>query len=450
MKQIGSLFRAPQAPAVPASDPRPEEIVSLERRLRSGRTMTLFGFGGFVLWLAFANLSGAVVAPGSVVVSTDVKKVQHQAGGIVGAIHIRNGQRVQGGDLLIRLDETIPRTTLAQIESQLTNTIARRARLEAERDGRAELRLPEGFEASGPEAAQAAAGEQRLLTEDRETRAQQADQLREKIGQLDQEIAGLNAQIKSGGLQATLIKRELASVETLFQKNLIPLNRLIALQRDAARIEGEVGALTSSVAKARGQIAELNLQLLTLDQKARADAVKELRDAEGQIAQLVEKRVAALDVLSRVEIRSPQSGFVHELAVHTIGGVINPGEKILAIVPDNDQLTIEMRLNPQDIDQVHLGQSATLRLSAFNQRTTPELNAKVERIAADVTRDQQTGAYYYIARAAIDDAELKKLGELALVPGMPVEAFIKTSDRTPWSYLTKPITDALARAMKED
>jgi HlyD family secretion protein len=439
--KLGSIFQI----GGPAAQPSP-----IDTRVVFGRRLVFFGFGGFVAWLAIANLSGAVVASGSVVVATDVKKIQHQAGGIVGEIHVRNGQRVNGGDLLVRLNETIPRTTLAQIESQLTNAIARRARLEAERDGRAELRFPEGFAQSGAEAQQAIAGEQRLLSEDRESRSKQADQLRERIGQLDQEIEGLEAQRQAGGKQASLIKRELAAVEGLFQKNLVPMTRLIALQREAARIDGDVGALGASIAKARGQIAELNLQLLALDQKARADAVKDLRDVEGQIAQLTERRVAALDVLARVEVRAPQSGYIHELAVHTVDGVINPGETIMAIVPDTDKLSVEVRVNPQDIDQIHLGQTATLRLSAFNQRTTPELDAKLERIAADVSRDPQTGVYFYVARVAIEENELAKLGKLALVPGMPVEAFIKTGDRTALSYFSKPLKDSFARAFRED
>lgn len=427
----------------------PEEA-SLSSRIKLGRYAVVFGFGGFAVWLMFATLSGAVVASGAIVVDSEVKKVQHQTGGIVGQIFVENGKRVNAGDLLVRLDETIPRTTLAQVDSQLNSAIARRARLEAIRDDRDEPRFPVGFATSSEDAAAAAAGERRLLKEERTTRAQEAGQIREKIGQLNQEISGVNAQISSLHNQISLIKRELSGVQSLYAKNLVPLTRLIALERDAAKLEGDVGTSTASIAKSRGQIAELNLQLLTLDQKARSDAVKELREVEGQISQFIEKRIAAQDVLGRIDIRAPQSGFVHEMTVHTIGGVINAGEAIMNIVPDSDRLTVEVKVNPQDIDNVHIGQRAVLRLSAFNQRTTPELIGKVDRVAANVTHETQSNTNYYVVRAGIPDGEIAKLGPLKLIPGMPAEAFIQTGDRPAWSYFAKPLTDALSRSLREE
>lgn len=423
---------------------------SLRGKVAFGMAVTVFGFFGIVAWFGLANLSGAVVAPGAVVVESDVKKVQHQTGGIVGAIMAANGQRVRAGETLIRLDETIPRTNLGQIVAQLTQLVGRRARLEAERDGHERLRLPENFAAFGPGAPLVAAGEQRLLDEDRATRAQQTGQLRERIGQFEREIEGLVAQRAANGRQAELIRDELRGVQDLYNKNLAPITRLASLQREAARLDGENGQLAASVAKTRGQISEIKLQLLAIPQKARADAVKELREVESNIAQLIERRIAAEDILARIDIRAPQSGFVHEMTVHTVGGVIAPGETLMQIVPDNDRLAIEIRVSPADIDQLQMGQKAVLRLSAFNQRTTPELTGTLARIAADATREPQTGAMYYIARVTIDDTELRKLQGLTLQPGMPAEVFVETGERAAWSYFAKPLIDAFHRAFREE
>lgn len=441
---------------VPALTPREEAQQSLPPRPAMARQIGLggavvgLGFCGFIAWLVFAQLSGAVMAPAMVVVEGEVKRIQHLAGGIVGAIPVANGQRVASGDVLIRLDDTIPRTNLAQIVSQLVQQTGRRARLEAERDDRADLALPAGFREMGPEALAVAEGEQRLLSENRALRERQADQLRERAGQYQREIEGLEAQFAGKKEEARLIAVELRGVLELFEKNLIPINRVSALQREAARLQGETGSLIASMAKARGQIAEINLQLLSLDNRMRTEAMKELREVEGAIAQLIERRAAAEDVLARIEIRAPQSGFVHELAVHTIGGVIAPGQTVLAIVPDNEKLAVELRLSPIDIDQIRLGQRVMLRLSAFNQRTTPELPGRITRVAADATREPQTGMTFFVARAEMEPGSIARLGPLTLTPGMPVEAFVETGERSALSYFAKPLTDAFHRAFREE
>lgn len=422
----------------------------IRRHVLTGFLAVGIGFAGFLAWLFAADLAAAVMAPGQIIVETDVKKVQHQMGGTIGEIRARNGDRIRAGDLLVRLDDTQARSSLGIVTSQLTQLGGRRARLEAERDGRDRLQLPPDFHAGGAEAENVARGEQRLLSENREFRQAQVEQLRERSGQYEREIEGLTAQQNSNRRQAELIRSELQGVQELFEKNLVPLTRLTALQRDAVRLEGENGALTASIAKARGQIAEIALQLISVEQKARAEAVKELREVEAQIAQLVERKVAASDVLARIEIRAPQSGYVHESKVQTIGGVIAPGETIMMIVPDNDKLAIEMRVSPVDIDQIHLGQKAILRFSAFNQRTTPELIGTLTRIGADAVREPQTGMTYYVARAHVSEAELKKINGLVLSPGMPVEVFVETGSRSAWSYFAKPLTDAFRRAFREE
>lgn len=414
-----------------------------------GLASVMLGFLGFVLWLMTADLSGAVVASGQVVIESDVKKIQHQMGGIVGEINVRNGQRVAAGDVLVRLDETIPRTNLAQIISQFVQATGRRARLEAERDDRETLVLPEGFAATSAEATEVASGEQRLLTESRTVRRQQVEQLRERIGQFEREIEGLTAQTDARKRESALIRTELKGVQALYDKQLVPLQRMTALQREAARLDGESGSLIASIAKSRGQIAEINLQLLSIDQKTRADAIKDLREVEAMLSQLIEKRAASLDILQRIDIRAPQSGYVHELAVHTIGGVIAPGEAIMQIVPDTEKLAVEMKVSPSDIDQLRIGQKTILRLSAFNQRTTPEVEAEITRISADASREAQTGATFYVIRATVSETEMQKLAGLTLSPGMPVEAFVTTESRSAFTYFAKPLMDAMHRSYRE-
>ncbi len=425
-----------------------------EPRLRGlvigGMLTVVVGFLGFVVWAVSTSISGAVLASGQFVVESDVKRVQHAQGGTVDRITVRNGDRVAAGDLLVRLDDTLPRTNLAQIVSQLMQLTARRGRLEAERDDRADIIFPPELFTLGPEAAEIALAEERLLREVRATRAAQRQQLLERVGQLMREIEGLGAQTNAKQREVELITLELKGVEELYAKNLVPISRLTLLQREAARLTGENGAFVAAIAKARGQIAEINVQALSLEQTARTDAAKELREVETAIAQLQERRVAALDILNRIEIRSPQTGFVHEQTVKTIGGVVAPGETLMLIVPDGDKLSIEARVSPIDIDQVRVGQKVHLRLSALNQRTTPELRGAVTRVAADLSRDQPGGPPFYTVRLAIDESEIRKIDGKTLVPGMPVEAFIETGERSVISYLVRPLTDAFARTFREE
>lgn len=433
-----------------ADHPDLPPVPLLRGRIIIGIFAMVFGFFGLVFWLVTANLAGAVVAAGQIVVENDIKKIQHQTGGIIGEIRVRDGQRVVAGEVLARLDEIIPRTNLAQVVSQWTQLTGRRARLEAERDDRDTLNLPANFPDLGVEAASVASGEQRLLKESRMARVQQGEQLRQRIGQFEREIEGLAAQIDAKRRETVLITAELKGVQELYNKQLVSLQRLSQLQRDSARLDGESGILIANTAKVRGQIAEINLQLLSIDQKVKTDSVKELREVEAQISQLVERRIAALDILRRIDIRAPQSGYVHDMKVHTVGGVISPGEAIMQIVPDSDSLAVELRVGVTDIDQIRIGQKTVLRLPAFNQRTTPELFGSLTRIAADATREPQTGAMYFVARANVDEKELLKLKGLVLMPGMPVEAFVETGDRSALSYFAKPLTDAFQRSFKEE
>ena len=409
-------------------------------------------FGGTIgLWAATATLSGAVVAPGQFVVDTYVKKVQHPTGGIVGDLKVREGDRVSEGDLLIRLDETVTRANLQIVSKQLDEFVARRARLEAERDGKAKIELPEEFQprANDPAVVKLMEAERTLFEARMSAREGQKSQLKKRISQLQDEITGLKAQQTAKARESALISKELEGVRELYQKNLVQLTRLSALEREAASLEGQRGQLIAAVAQSEGKIAETSLQIIQIDEETRAEVMKELREIQGRMAEYGERRVAAEDQLKRVEIRSPSAGYVHQLAVHTVGGVISPAEPAMLIVPANDSLTLEAKVLPQEIDQLVVGQHANVRVHASNQRTTPELSGTLSRIAADVTREPQTGATYYTIRVALPREEVARLGNVKLQAGMQAEVYVQTHDRTPLQYFIKPLQDQIARAFRE-
>jgi HlyD family secretion protein len=424
---------------------------SIRRQTLAGLGVVIVLFGGFGVWAATTALSGAVIAAGQVVVESNVKKVQHPTGGIVGEIRVRDGDRVQTGDLLLRLDETVTRANLSMVVKQLDQFEARQARLIAERDDLPNFNVPASLLArqAHPDVAEVLAGE-RSLFEARRTAIQgQRAQLKERVAQLREEIRGLEAQALAKRKQVALINQELEGVEKLYKQNLVPITRLTSLQREASRLDGEEGQLVAQIASSKGRIAETELQIIQLVQELKREVATELRDTQAKIGEFVERKVAAEDQLKRIELRAPQDGFVHQLAVHTVGGVINAGEPVRLIVPQADTMVVEARIAPQDIDQVHPGQQVTLRFSAFSQRTTPEIYGTLSRVSADLTRETQTNVSYYTIRITIPEEELKKLEGKALLPGMPVEAFIQTGSRTALSYLVKPFEDQVARAFRE-
>ena len=425
---------------------------SLRSHLLAGLTTLAVLGGGVGGWAATTELSGAVVAPGLVVVDSHVKKVQHPTGGVVGEIRVKDGDQVAAGDLVLRLDETITRANLAVVTKSLDELAARQARLEAERDGRRTISIRDELRARSSEAGIAALvdGEQRLFELREQARAGQKAQLKERTDQLKEQIAGLALQADAKAEEIKLIQDELNGVQELWRKNLIPISRVTALRREETRIKGERGQLIAGVAQAKGKISETELQIIQIDQDLRSEVAKELGEIQAKTAELVERKVAAQDQLKRIDIRAPLGGTVHQLSVHTLGGVIAPGDALMLIVPKADDLAIEVKVAPQDIDQLRLGQDAVLRLSAFNQRTTPEIKGKVSRVAADLTQDEKSGASFYTVRVAAAESEMAHLHGLTLLPGMPVEAFIQTGERTAFSYLTKPLTDQMTRAFRED
>lgn len=410
--------------------------------------LLLGGVGG---WAASTEFAGAVIAPGQVVVESNVRKVQHPSGGVVGQLLVHDGSRVELGDVLIRLDETQTRANLSIIVKALNELEARQAREEAERDASPGIQFPKSLldQMSDPDVAKSVHGEQEQFKIRGQARDGQKLQLRERIAQLGEEVNGYEAQVLSKANQIEWIAKELVGVNDLWERNLVPYSRVTALEREKERLEGERGQLRASIAQTKGKTAEIQLQILQVDQDMRAEVGKDLAELRAKQAELVEKRVAAEDQLRRIDLRAPQSGVVYQLAVHTVGGVIGPGEVTMLIVPDNDSLDVEVRIQPQDIDQIQIGHRAVLRFSAFNQRTTPELNGSVSRIAPDVTEDPKTGVHYYTVRINIPKDELTRLGDLKLVPGMPVESFMQTAPRTVMSYLLRPFHDQLARAFRE-
>lgn len=431
--------------------PRATVHSSLSRHMWAGFAVALALAGGVGVWAATTEISGAVIAPGVLVVESNVKKVQHPTGGVVGDLLVREGDHVKAGDILLRLDATQTRANLSIILKMIDELAARESRLEAEKIGANSILFPEELLArkDDPVVARLLAGEEKLFELRKNARAGQKAQLRERIEQLGTEIGGLTEQAKAKESEIALVKKELEGVQVLWEKKLVQINRLTALERDAARLYGERGQLIAASAQAKGKIAEVELQIIQVDGDMRSEVAQQISEGRGKLSELGERKVAAEDQLKRIEIRAPQDGVVHQLAVHTVGGVVSPGEPITLIVPELDQLIVEARVAPTDIDQIRLAQPAVLYFSAFSQRTTPEIPGLVSRIAADLSQDQQTGVTYYLVRFSIEESRKSLLHGLKLVPGMPVEVFIETEPRSVISYLIKPLTDQIARTFRE-
>lgn len=408
----------------------------------------VIGVGG---WAVLTEFSGAIIASGRVVVDSNVKRVQHPTGGVVGELRIRDGHQVKAGQILLRLDDVQTKANLAILTKALDELAARQARLEAERDGGDDVTMPGDLlrRMDDADVSRTVQGELRQFETRRKSREGQKAQLKERVAQLGKEIAGYTAQHDSKVRQIEWISDELAGVRELWIKKLIPFTRLTILEREKERLIGERGQLVASIAQSGGKIAETELGIIQVDQDMRTEVGRELADIRARTAELIEKKVSAHDQLQRVDIRAPQDGIVHQLGVHTVGGVITSGEQIMLIVPEADTLAIEVRVQPQDIDQLSVGQPAKVRLTAFNQQTTPELMGAVQRVSADDSEDIKTGMRFYTVRVAVTENELARLGSLKLIPGMPVEAFIQTASRTVISFLVRPLWDQVGRAFRE-
>lgn len=418
----------------------------------AGGALLLVLLGTVGVWAATAPLAGAVIAQGQVVVESNVRRIQHPTGGVVGEILVNDGDRVRTGDVLVRLDETTARANLGMIDNQINQLAARKARLEAERDGRSAVAFPAALRDHAAEEAVAAilAGEETLFASRKAARAGQISQLRERIAQTREEMSGLAAQIASKREQIRLIELELEGVRKLYASNLVSISRMTSLEREAARLSGEAGQLVAETARAKGRITETELQILQIDQEQRREVSTELRDVETRLADFAERRVAAMDQLQRIDLRAPQDGVVHQKTVHTVGGVVSAGEQMMLIIPEHDGLVVEARIDPQLIDRLRVRQNVILRFSAFDSADTPDLAGVLTRISADLTRDPQSGLSFYVTRIALRPGEAQRLDGKDLMPGMPVEAFIQTGERTALAYLVKPVRDQLMRAFRHD
>lgn len=448
---------AHRPPAEPQSLPMDSHLadanLSIRRHLIAGVVISaavVLGLGG---WAIGTDIAGAVISQGTLVVDSSTQKVQHVTGGIVGEILVRDGNRVKAGDILLRLDSTQAKASLAIVTKGIDDLMARQARLETERDGTDDIHFPQVLleRAKDPasDAALAVAGERRQLKFRREAREGQKAQLAQRIVQLKDEISGYTGLIETKQSEVALIKRELEGVRELWRKNLTSITRLNALERDSTRIEGDRSQLTATIAQARGKITETEIQIIQVDQDFRAKVASDLSEARGKLAELIERRVAAEDLLKHIDIRAPRDGVVHEMSAHTVGGVITAGQTIMTIVPDADNLIAETRIAPRDISHVHTGQNAVLRFSAFDQRSTPEFEGQVILVSPDITQDTRNGAQYYTIRVALSPGQQVRLDGRKLVAGMPVEAFIHTGVRSVISYLIKPLSDQTARAFRE-
>jgi HlyD family secretion protein len=424
---------------------------SIQLHLIIGLSVVVILAGGFGGWASTAEISGALIAPGSIVVESSVKKVQHPTGGVVGELLARDGDVVKAGQVVVRLDDTVTKASLAIVTKTLDGLWARAARLEAEQRGLDKIAFPKMLldRANDPDVSNVMASESKLFAVRVNSRIGQKAQLRERITQLNEEIAGLAAQEKAKDREIALVEQELVGVRSLYDQRLVQMSRLTTLERDAARLNGERAQYIAGRAQSKGKITETELQIIQVDKDMVSEVSKDLRETNDKIGEFVERKVTAEDQLRRVDIRAPQDGMVEQSTVHTVGGVITAGDAIMMIVPQADDLQVEAKVNPQDIDKLQIGQDTLLRLSAFNQRTTPELNGVVTRVSPDVTTDQRTGQSYYTIRVSMPPAEVARLGEVKLIPGMPVEAFVQTGDRTMLSYLMKPLHDQLMRAFRE-
>jgi HlyD family type I secretion membrane fusion protein len=408
--------------------------------------------GGFGTWSVMANISGAIIAGGQIEVDQNRQIVQHLDGGVVAEVLVGEGDVVTAGAPLIRLDAQLLASELTIVEGQLFEMMARAARLQAERDSRptitfnAELKT---LAETRVDVAELMVGQQSLFQARADSVEKEVDQLRRRAGQITNQIEGIDAQLVALDTQQDLIGKELVDQQSLLDKGLAQASRVLSLQREDARLLGTIGELTASRAEADGRRTEMEIEILKLDTRRREDAITRLRDIEFNQAEMLERRLALKERLARLEITAPVSGVVYDMAVNTPRSVVRAAEPVLYIIPQDRPLVIAARVEPIHIDQVFVGQEVVLRFSAFDARTTPELIGQVVQVSADAFVDERTLAAFYRAEIRLMDGEVAKLEGQTIIPGMPVEAFIRTDDRTPLAYLIKPLADYFNKAFRE-
>lgn len=424
---------------------------SARRHIVIGLLALVVLVGGFGTWAVMAQITGAVITSGQIEVERNRQVVQHPDGGVVSEILVEEGDSVAAGDMLIRLDPSDLASELAVVEAQLFEILARRGRLEAERD---DLDTPEFdpvlISANTADSRDLIAGQTRLFEARRESNSRAVEQLTQQRAQIASQLSGIRAQQTALNTQSELITRELSDQQSLLDRGLAQASRVLALQREEANLLGRVGELTAQAAQAAERMTEIEIQVLGLSSTRREEAITQLRDLQYNQLELSERRRVLLRQLDRLDIRAPVSGVVYGLQVFAEQSVIRPADPVLFLIPQDRPLVIATRVQTIDIDQIHVGQEATLRFSAFDQRRTPELKGHITLVSADAFQDEASGMSYYRAEVQLNDGEIAKLpSDMTLVPGMPVEAFLRTADRSPMGYLVKPLADYFAKAFRE-
>lgn len=423
----------------------------LRRSFRAGLiTIGLLFLGLFAL-AGLIGTRGAVVGSGEVTIESRIKKIAHPNGGIIAEVKVREGQRVKKGDVLMRLDDTVTGASASATGDTVEQLLASAARLAAERDGAASITFPPSLtQDPTPAKKQAMAEARRLFNLGRNARANELSQINERVRQTQQQIGSLEAQKSAAQKQANLIQPELEGLRSLRERELVTVNRLNQIERTAVDLQGAVASYSAQIAQARARIAEIRQSGLQLTQDARTRAGMELEDVQARLNDSKIRSASASDAFSRSLVRAPYDGVVEKMAYTTVGGVIPPMETIMEIVPTQDALTIEAKVSPYDIDQLSIGQATTLRFSAFNAQTTPQINGTLGHISSERVTDERSGQSWYKVRVEVPEEEMKRLGDLKLVPGMPVEVFIQTRERSLLSYITKPLRDQFSRAFREN
>jgi len=409
--------------------------------------------GGLAYWSITTEIAGAIVTSGRVEVESNRQIVQHPQGGVVSEILVANGDRVEAGEVLLRFDAVLTESELAVTEGQLFELLGQKSRLLAERDEADEITFDaELIEAAKirPKVTELIQGQSALFSARRASLNEQLSQWTERSRQINNQIEGSQFQLASVEEQTALLNLELSDQQSLLDSGLTQASRVSALKREAASFGGRIGALNADIAQSRGRLAEIEIERLKLATSLREEAIRALRELQPREIELRQNRISLLEVLDRLTLRAPRAGVVYGLVVHTTRAVVQPAEPIMYIIPQDEPLVIRTQIPTQHIDQIRLGQPATLRFSTFDQRTTPEVFATVANVSPDVFVDDRTGASYYTAELRPNAGELEKLGDLEILPGMPVEAFIKTEDRTPLSYLIKPLANYFNRAFREN
>jgi HlyD family type I secretion membrane fusion protein len=456
IKRWVDALRAPaglEEPGLPeaADDGTSTEFMNPRRIVRRGGIVVIVFVIGFLGWGALAPLDSAMMSQGTIVVESHRKTIQHLEGGIVADILVTEGQTVSAGQALIRLDDTQARASLSMLQGQADALAAQEARDVAQRDGASNVAFPGDLlsRSSDPKVADAMRGELAAFTNARETIAKQVDILNSRIEENNRSIEGLRAQLKGLDTQIALIAKETAMIKQLVDRGIEALPRLLALQRNAADLGGQRGAVLEKIAQTEVNNGETQLQIVNLKNQALSDVLKDLRDVQTKRFDVMDRIKAARDVLNRQVITTPVEGRVVNLSVHTRGAVIRPGEPILDVVPQKDALEVEAHVRPEDIDNVHIGMSAKVTLSGNQARRIPAILGTVTEVSADRLVDQHSGQPYFIAQVSVDKSSLADYPDIHLVPGMPVEVAIETGQRTALDYFFGPIRAVFRKGMRE-